>query len=66
MSTTNSPANGFRSQKIDGGRVRCVVYLPKQELEEIQKISNATGASQSNVIAQFYFQGKNANEKQED
>ena len=37
MSTETSPSNRSRSKKISGGRVRCIVYLPKQEVEEIDK-----------------------------
>lgn len=58
MSTSISPVNRTRSQKLNGGRVRCVVYLPKAEAESINKIASLKGSSQSSIIAQFYFQGK--------
>lgn len=65
MSTNISPLNRQRSNKITGGRARCAVYLPQDELKEIEKISQETGLSQSSVIAKFYFLGKkNANPEQ--
>lgn len=47
-----------RSKKIGGGRVQCIVYLPKDEVDQIDKTVEATGSSRSHVIAQTYYQGK--------
>ncbi|WP_349929231.1 hypothetical protein ABJ384_05010 [Acinetobacter sp. A1-4-2] len=66
MSTSNSPFNTTRSIKLDGGRVRCVVYLPKEEADHINTLAKKSQQSQSSVIAKFYFQGKNQTETNED
>jgi hypothetical protein len=58
MSTSNSPVNATRSIKLDGGRVRCVVYLPKEEAEHIKQLATQTQQSQASIIAKFYYQGK--------
>lgn len=63
MSTSNSPQNRPRAKKITGGRVRCIVYLPKEEVEAIDKIADQTDVSRSSIIAQAYFQGKQTSEK---
>ena len=42
MSTNISPQNRSRSKKIEGGRVQCIVYLPKDEVAQIDKV-NRTG-----------------------
>ncbi|MBJ9373734.1 MULTISPECIES: ribbon-helix-helix protein, CopG family [Acinetobacter] len=49
-----------RSKKINGGRVRCVVYLPKEEVDELDAIVEKTDMSRSSLIAQTYFVGKQA------
>lgn len=59
MSRSISPVNTNRSQKLEGGRVRCVVYLPQEEAQNLQKLSEQSQLSQSSIIAKFYFQGKN-------
>ena len=46
MSTNNSPVNPTRSEKLDGGRVRCVVYLSKEEAAQIEAERKKTGVSQ--------------------
>lgn len=58
MNTNISPPTRSRSKKIEGGRVPCTVYLPKDEVDEIDAVVNATDSSRSRVIAQTYFQGK--------
>lgn len=63
MSTSNSPQNRPRSKKITGGRVQCIVYLPKDEVEAIDKVANQTDVSRSSIIAQTYFLGKQTSEK---
>lgn len=61
MSTPNSPVvNGTRAKKIAGRRVRCVVYLPQEEAKYIDELAERNDQSQSSIIAQFYYQGKNA------
>lgn len=65
MSTLSSPLNRLRSKKISGGRVRCIVYFPKSEVEEIDKTADAKGSSRSSIIAQIYYNGKkSSNNKQ--
>lgn len=59
MSTSISPTTGSRSKKLEGGRVRFVVYLPQQEAKNIEQLAEKTQLSQSSIIAKFYFQGKN-------
>lgn len=63
MSTLNSPQNRPRAKKITGGRVRCIVYLPKDEVESIDKIASIADTSRSNIIAQAYYAGKQTSEK---
>jgi hypothetical protein len=65
MSTSNSPVNATRSIKLDGGRVRCVVYLPKEEAEHIKQLAEQAQQSQASIIAKFYYQGKNQLDNQE-
>ncbi|ENU42984.1 hypothetical protein F985_03883 [Acinetobacter seifertii] len=59
MSTLNSPVNSSRLKKTKGGRVRCVVYLPKSEADDIEKQAEEQDTSQSSIIANFYYKGKN-------
>ncbi len=66
MSTEISPLNRQRSKKIDGGRVSCIVYLPKEEVQQIDQISQSTGLSRSSVIARIYYQGKTESNMQEE
>lgn len=62
MRTNISPQNTpLRSKKIEGGRIQCTVYLPKEEVDLIDQIVNTTDSSRSRVIAQTYFQGKTSN-----
>ncbi|ODN55803.1 hypothetical protein A9Z54_16105 [Acinetobacter sp. 51m] len=63
MSTLNSPQNRPRAKKITGGRVRCIVYLPKDEVESIDKIASTADTSRSSIIAQAYYAGKQTSEK---
>jgi hypothetical protein len=63
MSTLNSPQNRPRSKKITGGRVQCIVYLPKDEVEAIDKVAKQTDVSRSSIIARTYYQGKQSSEK---
>lgn len=63
MRTSNSPQNRPRSKKITGGRVACIVYLPKEEVDAIDQITKTTGMSRSSVIAQTYYLGKQSSEK---
>ncbi|MEQ1122914.1 hypothetical protein [Acinetobacter seifertii] len=49
MSTETSPSNRSRSKKISGGRVACIVYLPKEEVKEIDKEVDETDTSRSSV-----------------
>ena len=63
MSTNISPQNRSRSKKIEGGRVQCILYLPKDEVAKNDKVVDATDSSRSQVIAQTYFQGKTSNNK---
>lgn len=63
MSTSNSPQNRPRSKKITGGRVQCIVYLPKEEVDAIDKIAKQTDVSRSSIIARTYFLGKQTSEK---
>ncbi|WP_315075945.1 hypothetical protein [Acinetobacter guillouiae] len=65
MSTNNSPVNPTRSEKLDGGRVRFVVYLPPGEAKQIDLERKKTGVSQSSIIARYYYKGKN-NQQHED
>lgn len=58
MSTHISSSNPPRSKKITGGRVACIVYLPKEEVAEIDKITEKKEVSRSSYIAKTYFQGK--------
>ena len=66
MSTLNSPLNRPRSKKITGGRVPCIVYLPKEEVEAIDKVVHKTGMSRSSIIAQTYYQGQQSNNKDDE
>ena len=59
MSTNNSPVNPTRSEKLDGGRVRFVVYLSKEEAAQIEAERKKTGVSQSGIISHYYALGKN-------
>lgn len=63
MSTLNSPQNRPRSKKITGGRVACSIYLPQEEVQEIDAIVDRTGMSRSSVIAKIYYQGKSIPQK---
>lgn len=63
MSTSNSPQNRPRAKKITGGRVRCIVYLPKDEVNAIDKLAKQSDASRSSIIAQAYYLGKQTSEK---
>jgi metal-responsive CopG/Arc/MetJ family transcriptional regulator len=63
MSTLNSPQNRPRLKKTTGGRVRCIVYLPKDEVEAIDQIAQQTDVSRSSIIAQAYYLGKQTSEK---
>ena len=63
MSTSNSPQNRPRAKKITGGRVRCIVYLPKDEVESIDKIAKQSDVSRSSIIAQAYYLGKQTSEE---
>ncbi|MGC9660649.1 hypothetical protein BFR77_01050 [Acinetobacter pittii] len=58
MSTNISPLNRPRSKKITSGRVRCIVYLPKEEVQEIDKNAEEAGMSRSSIISQNYYLGK--------
>lgn len=58
MRTNISPLNRPRSKKITGGRVRCIVYLPKEEVQEIDKNAEEAGMSRSSIISQNYYLGK--------
>ncbi|AZP30595.1 MULTISPECIES: hypothetical protein [Acinetobacter calcoaceticus/baumannii complex] len=66
MSTETSPSNRSRSKKISGGRVACIVYLPKEEVKEIDKEVDETDTSRSSVIARIYYQGKKQTSTNED
>jgi len=66
MSTETSPSNRSRSRKISGGRVPCMIYLPKEEVEALDKTAEETGMSRSSIIAQNYFQGKKLTSTKED
>lgn len=59
MSTSISSVNTTRSKKLNGGRVRCVVYLPQDEAKDIEQQAIKKQISQSSIIASMYFQGKN-------
>lgn len=61
MSRNISPPSRPRSKKITGGRVACTVYLPKQEVDQIDQIVDQDDSSRSQVIARIYYQGKNKN-----
>ena len=61
MSTHISSSNPSRSKKITGGRVACIVYLPKEEVDEIDKNAEKKDVSRSSHIAKTYFQGKTSN-----
>ena len=63
MSTSNSPQNRPRAKKITGGRVPCIVYLPKDEVASIDQIAESTDTSRSSIIAQAYYAGKQTSEK---
>lgn len=63
MSTSKSPQNKPRSKKITGGRVQCIVYLPKEEVAAIDKNAEKYDVSRSSIIAQTYFLGKKSSEK---
>ena len=45
MSTHISSSNPSRSKKITGGRVACIVYLPKEEVDEIDKVAEKKDVS---------------------
>lgn len=66
MSTETSPLNRPRSKKITGGRVRCLVYLTKEEVQEIDKIAAEVGMSRSSIISQNYYLGKKHTSTNED
>ena len=67
MSTQISPiSNGTRLKKLTHRRVRFVVYLPADEAQHIDRLSNESGQSQSNIIAQYYYKGKNQQFTQKD
>lgn len=69
MSTPSSSLNRLRSKKITGGRVQCIVYLPKSEVEEIDRAADVIGSSRSSIIAQLYYNGKKSskfNKQRED
>lgn len=67
MSTSKSPTS-TRARKISGGRERCALYLPAEEVKFLDEIVARTDSSRSSVIAQFYYAGKlasqNANQSQ--
>lgn len=63
MNTLNSPPNKSRSRKMPGGRIRCTVYLPKDEVDSLDQQAEKTDMSRSSLIAQTYFQGKTSNSK---
>lgn len=66
MSTETSPSNRSRSKKINGGRIQCTVYLPKEEVEAIDKEVVETDTSRSSVIARIYYLGKKQTPNNED
>ena len=66
MNTRNSPQSTSRSQKLNAGRERFAVYFPKEEAEAIRKQMQQTGLSQSSIIANYYFQGKELQNQKED
>ncbi|OTL53955.1 hypothetical protein [Acinetobacter baumannii] len=66
MSTNISPLNRSRSKKITGGRVRCIVYLTKEEVQEIDKNAEKAGMSRSSIISQNYYLGKKQTSTNED
>ena len=51
-------------KKISGGRTRCSIYLPDEEVKSIDKLVEKSGLSRSNVIIQLYFKGKELSEKE--
>ncbi|MDI9725442.1 ribbon-helix-helix protein, CopG family [Acinetobacter baumannii] len=66
MSTETSPSNRSRSKKISGGRIPCIVYLPKEEVKAIDKEVEETDSSRSSVIARIYYLGKKQTPNNED
>ncbi len=58
MSTKISPPNKQRSKKIAGGRVACILYLPPEEVKQIDRVVEQTGMSRSSVISNIYHLGK--------
>lgn len=64
MSTSNSPTNPSRLQKITGRRTRCSIYLSDEEVKSIDKIRSKTGLSRSSIIVQTYFKGKEIAEQE--
>jgi len=48
---------------MPGGRVRCTVYLPKEEVDALDEKAEKTDMSRSSLIAQTYFQGKQTAKK---
>lgn len=60
MSIENSPQNPSRLKKISGRRVQINIYLPKSEVDELDKLREETGLSRASLITQRYFQGKAA------
>lgn len=67
MSTSKSPKS-TRARKTPGGRERCALYLPTEELKFLDEIAAQTDSSRSSVLAKFYYAGKlasqNANQSQ--
>lgn len=60
MSTSNSPKSNSRLKKLPNGRFQISIYLPIDEIKEIDQISSKNGLSRSSIITQRYFQGKNS------
>lgn len=58
MGTKISPPNKQRSKKIAGGRVACILYLPPEEVKQIDRVVEQTGMSRSSVISNIYHLGK--------
>ena len=49
-----------RARKTVGGRERCSIYLPSEEIPFIDAIAKRTQRSRSSVIMDFYYAGKAA------
>lgn len=58
MSKKISPSSRPRSKKISGGRIGCIVYLPKEEVADIDAKADIAGMSRSSVISNIYYLGK--------